>query len=172
MVDTSLIKLFARYNRETNEKMNGVIATLNDDEWESDLSGFYKSVRSLCSHLYIADYNWIKRFKNLRDFPSLENEYLSSIHRMGDHLFIEKKEYLAERPKLDAVIDSFIEEITEDDLSQNLIYKNYHGIEVNKNAGGLLLHMFNHQTHHRGMISVYLEILGKENDFYSLMGYL
>jgi uncharacterized damage-inducible protein DinB len=29
--------------------------------------------------------------------------------------------------------------------------------------------MFNHQTHHRGMIALYLDILGKENDFSSLL---
>jgi uncharacterized damage-inducible protein DinB len=29
--------------------------------------------------------------------------------------------------------------------------------------------MFNHQTHHRGMISLYLDMLGKENDFSSLL---
>ena len=29
----------------------------------------------------------------------------------------------------------------------------------------LVAHMFNHQTHHRGQISLYLDILGKKNDF-------
>ncbi|MCL2722457.1 MAG: hypothetical protein FWD47_14095 [Treponema sp.] len=28
-----------------------------------------------------------------------------------------------------------------------------------------ITHVFNHQTHHRGMISLYLEMLGKENSF-------
>jgi uncharacterized damage-inducible protein DinB len=28
--------------------------------------------------------------------------------------------------------------------------------------------VFNHQTHHRGMISLYLDMLGKENDFSNL----
>jgi uncharacterized damage-inducible protein DinB len=30
------------------------------------------------------------------------------------------------------------------------------------------LNLFNHETHHRGMISLYLEMLGRENDFNSI----
>jgi uncharacterized damage-inducible protein DinB len=29
----------------------------------------------------------------------------------------------------------------------------------------LLLHVFNHGTHHRGMIAAYLDLLGIENDY-------
>jgi uncharacterized damage-inducible protein DinB len=29
----------------------------------------------------------------------------------------------------------------------------------------LIIHMFNHQTHHRGMVSLYLELLRVENGF-------
>jgi len=30
---------------------------------------------------------------------------------------------------------------------------------------GLLIDLFNHQPHHRGMISLYLDMLGEENEF-------
>jgi uncharacterized damage-inducible protein DinB len=38
-----------------------------------------------------------------------------------------------------------------------------------KNVAGVLVHIFNHATHHRGGISVYLDILGKENDYSSVL---
>jgi uncharacterized damage-inducible protein DinB len=38
-------------------------------------------------------------------------------------------------------------------------------VEQEKDFGGLVLHVFNHQTHHRGQMSLYLDILGKKNDF-------
>jgi uncharacterized damage-inducible protein DinB len=32
-----------------------------------------------------------------------------------------------------------------------------------------LWHIFNHQTHHRGMISLYLDMMGIDNDFSGLL---
>ena len=37
---------------------------------------------------------------------------------------------------------------------------------------GLLIHLFNHQTHHRGMISLYLEMLGKENNYNNILPFV
>jgi uncharacterized damage-inducible protein DinB len=59
--------------------------------------------------------------------------------------------------------------VTPENLSKRLRYKDFKGIEQDLELGGLILHMFNHQTHHRGMISLYLDMLGKENDFSSLL---
>ena len=53
-------------------------------------------------------------------------------------------------------------------MGLNLTYMDSRGDEYKKNFGGLIIHMFNHQTHHRGMISIYLEELGIANDFSNL----
>ena len=53
-------------------------------------------------------------------------------------------------------------------MPKRLRYKNFKGIDQDRELGGLILHVFNHQTHHRGMISLYLDMLGKENDFSNL----
>ncbi len=172
MTDPQVIRLFAKYNQETNIKMNGIIKLLTDEEWDRGLGGYFKSVRAICSHLYISDYNWAKRFKNIRDYSALNDNYLSNTYGFDNLLFSSKEEYIIHRAKLDTIITAFINEVTPEDLEKNLKFINYHGKEINKNAGGLLLHMFNHETHHRGMISVYLEILGKDNDVYSLMNYV
>jgi len=52
-------------------------------------------------------------------------------------------------------------------IRDSLTYIDSHGNEYTKNFGGLIIHMFNHETHHRGMISLYLENLGIDNDFNS-----
>jgi uncharacterized damage-inducible protein DinB len=49
-----------------------------------------------------------------------------------------------------------------------LTYKNWAGQEQSKNYGGLILHVLNHATHHRGMVALYLDMLGVENDFSNL----
>ena len=50
----------------------------------------------------------------------------------------------------------FINELQEIDLSQSLTYTNTKGVSFSKPFSQLLLHLFNHQTHHRGQVTTLL----------------
>ena len=50
----------------------------------------------------------------------------------------------------------FISELTDEVIVSTLKYTNSKGQKFNKNMGDLLLHVFNHQTHHRGQVSTLL----------------
>ena len=163
------IVLMADYNAKANEAMNGIIKTLSQAEWEKPLGGYFSSVRSLCSHIYIGDFNWLKRFGNLRPFVSLKDPFFDKSLSFSETLFEGMGEYLAERPGLDKRLQVFADELTDADLDRVLTYTDSHGVQMKKNSGGCALHFFNHQTHHRGMISFCLEILGRANDFNSLV---
>jgi uncharacterized damage-inducible protein DinB len=76
------------------------------------------------------------------------------------------------RPELDDKIISFVNELEPADLEKQLTYTSSEGGSHTKKMEGLVLHVFNHQTHHRGMISLYLEMLGKENDFSGISPYV
>ena len=159
------ITLFVNYNKSVNLLMNGLIANLSQDEWDKALGGFFPSIHSLCSHLYIGDYTWLKRFSRLRLFTSLSNSYFENDYSFQETLFNDMSDYLIERPELDKRMIAFADEITEDDLAQNLKYIDSHGTAHERNFGRCLLQFVNHETHHRGMISLYLEMLGCPNDF-------
>ena len=77
-------------------------------------------------------------------------------------------EYLAKRPELDSRMIAFAAEITDADLAGTLKYTDSHGKAYERNFGGCMMQSLNHGTHHRGGISVYLDMLGRENDFSSL----
>jgi uncharacterized damage-inducible protein DinB len=51
-------KLFANYNKVTNELMNNIIMEITEEEWNKEFNGFFKSIHELCSHIYICDFNW------------------------------------------------------------------------------------------------------------------
>lgn len=159
------VALFVQYNKSVNILMNEIIKTLSQDEWEKNLGGFFPSVRSLCSHLYIGDYTWLKRFNRLKAWTSLSNPFFEKDYSFQETLFEDMKEYLERRPELDNRMIAFAEEITDDDLGNILKYIDSHGAAHERNFGKCLLQFLNHETHHRGMISLYLEILGRENDF-------
>lgn len=50
----------------------------------------------------------------------------------------------------------FINEFKEIDFSQSLTYTNTKGAQFSKPFSQLLLHVFNHQTHHRGQVTTLL----------------
>jgi uncharacterized damage-inducible protein DinB len=149
--------------------MNGFIRGLSDEEWNRDFKGFFPSVRALCSHLYISDFNWLKRFGGVKEFTVLKDPLFDQTLGYDITLFPGKDEYLARRPALDEKFITLTGQIEDADLSKVLAYTDSRGTPVEKKFQAPLLQMFNHQTHHRGMISLYLEFLGRPNDFSAIM---
>jgi len=66
---------------------------------------------------------------------------------------------------LDEIIIKFINELNQNDLESILKFTDSKGTNIKKKMESLIIHVFNHQAHHRGMISLYLEFLGIENGF-------
>ena len=163
--------LMAKYNKETNVKMNNIIKNLSEDDWNKQFSGHYKSIHELCSHIYIGDCTWLNRFRTLNEYISLvDNKFYKNIN-LYETLFESIPEYLEKRIELDAFIIKIIEELEENDLKKILKWTNSKGITFEKKLGVCLLHLSHHQAHHRGMISLYLEFIGKDNDFSNLYPY-
>jgi len=168
-MDIETIKLLARYSSATTETMNGIIATLSDQEWKKPFGGYYPSVQSICNHLYITDFNWLKRFGNIREFAYTKLALFAPSYTLDSRAFDSIEQYLEMRKELDAIFIKLSEELLQLDFGKTLKWINFRGEDQARNFGGIILHMFNHQTHHRGMISLYLEFLGKPNDFSNLM---
>jgi len=167
-MDLQTIQLFAEYNAKTNEKMNAHVAGLDEEQWTRDLDGFFSSVRSQCSHVYTGDFNWLKRFSKLRPFGYIGNEVFKDEKPFSALHVTTVEDYLAKRRDMDRHISAFVGELEPEDLTQALPYVDSSGTPYTRNFGGLILHMFNHQTHHRGMISLFLEQLGIDNDYSNL----
>jgi uncharacterized damage-inducible protein DinB len=74
-------------------------------------------------------------------------------------------EYLVMRKELDDILILFIQEMTNDDLQKIIVWTDWEGKEVKKKLKTYLMHMFNHATHHRAQISLYLDMIGKTNDY-------
>jgi uncharacterized damage-inducible protein DinB len=168
-MDLKTIKLLANYNETTNKEMNKYISQINATQWNTDFKAYLPSIFKVCNHLYIGDFNWLKRFSKLRNFQYIKDGFFSGEISFTMEAFKDSKEYIAKREFLDQAINKFVSELTEKDLESHLKYIDSRGTEHNRNFGGLIIHMFNHQTHHRGMISIYLEMLGKDNDYSNLL---
>jgi uncharacterized damage-inducible protein DinB len=167
-MDTKTVKLFAEYNQKTNQAMNRLIEGLTPEQWDHAFAGYYPTIHALCNHLYVSDFAWLKRFGNHRAFHYLEDALFQAQLTLSSDALADQRDYLEKRAVLDAKLTALASEVTDADLAATLTYANFKGVEQRRNLGGLLLHLFNHGTHHRGMISLYLESLGIENDYSSL----
>ncbi|MBA4393012.1 MAG: hypothetical protein C0407_05620 [Desulfobacca sp.] len=171
-MDIRTYKLLAEYNQNTNDEMNDIIKTLSDSQWNAEFGGYFSSIKSLCNHLYIGDFNWLKRFSKLRKFEYIENSLFSKEIQFGTIVLTQIGDYLSARRELDKCITAFVKEINNNDIDSLLEYTDSHGKTYRRNLGGLVHHMFNHQTHHRGMISIYLDEMKIKNDFSNMANML
>ena len=73
------VRLYAAYNVKVNLEMDEIIAGLTDEEWNREFGGHYKSIHSLCAHIYMADFRWLTRFCQLRHFNFCKNPIFDDI---------------------------------------------------------------------------------------------
>jgi len=154
--------LLAAYNADMNRKLYDAAARLPAQELHADRGAFFGSLLGTMNHLIAADTIWLTRFARhpagfaalapLRDaaIPSdLQQQYGDDLPMLQAH-----------RTRLDGFITGLAAQLRQEDLDTTLTYRNTRGIEHHKHFGAVLLHFFNHQTHHRGQASTLLTQAG------------
>ena len=160
-MEKSIFIVLAKNNKKSHMEMCNIISKLSKVEWIKKFDGHYRSIYELCSHSFSDNYFWLNKFRALGNKDSLE-KYFQKDQPNCD--FVDIRDYIEMQSKMDDLIIEFIEDLTEDDL--NSILKINAGEENYEFRFYLtLLHILTHSTHCRGMISLYLEMLGKENDY-------
>jgi uncharacterized damage-inducible protein DinB len=156
------IILLAKYNAGMNRKLYDAATQLPPAELSADRKAFFGSLLGTMNHLVAGDTIWLMRFalhpSRLRALDSMRGTPIPSDLRQsyGDSLDALR----AHRMRLDDVINALAAQLREPDLDQTLVYRNSRGVEYRKHFGSLLLHLFNHQTHHRGQASTLLTQAG------------
>ena len=147
-------QLMADYNRWMNGNLHRAAGALPAEALDAPRGAFFGSILGTLNHLVVADTVWLKRFGGEgRDAywtalqavagmpmpPALEARPCADLAQWWDT-----------RRKLDAVIVEWIGQLADADLDQVLQYRNMRGDPQRRRLSHLLLHLFNHQTHHRG----------------------
>ncbi|NYE62429.1 putative damage-inducible protein DinB [Duganella sp. 1224] len=154
--------LLARYNAGMNQQLYDAAARLTAGEFTADRKAFFGSLAGTLNHLLAADTIWLKRFStHPAQFPALLAardlpQPAGLTHSFGDDLATLR----AHREKLDAIISAWVPQITAADLAQTFEYRSMRGDAYRKEFGLVLLHFFNHQTHHRGQASTLMTQAG------------
>ncbi|MBQ5948575.1 DinB family protein [Massilia sp. ST3] len=153
--------LFATYNAAMNAKLYAAAAALPKEALVADRGAFFGSVLGTLNHIAVGDTIWLRRFMaHPSDLPALKAMAGIPAPTGLAHMICDDLQSLWEyRRRLDAIILALAAEVSDNDLEQPLRYRNARG-DFQKRFGTLLLHLFNHQTHHRGQVSTLLSQSG------------
>ncbi|WP_223487480.1 DinB family protein [Pseudomonas sp. A-RE-19] len=162
MSRTGHICLMATYNKWMNEKIYGAAGCLSDDELSADKKAFFGSILGTLNHVAAGDTVWLKRFaKHPANYSALEPvRQLSDPKSLDQLLFSTIRELSVHRERLDQIIVEWAHAMTEPDLDHTLHYASLKGGVSEKDFYSLVMHFFNHQTHHRGQVTTLLSQAG------------
>ena len=162
MSEKTQLVLLSHYNRLMNERLYAATAKMPEALQREDRGAFFGSVIGTLNHILIGDILWLKRFaRHPSGYRTLE-----PVLAMGDPTslreirFVDWAELQAARGQMDQMIVDWCAEVREEDLAKPLAYRDFAGRPHRKNLGGLALHLFLHQIHHRGQATTLLSQAG------------
>jgi uncharacterized damage-inducible protein DinB len=152
------VRALARYNRWMNDKLYAVVATLPDDTRTRDLGAFFKSIHGTLNHLLIADRIWLARFTS----AAVPDGFMApGIRALDQELHADFDELRRERARTDVELSAWVEQLTDEKLAGNLVFVR-RGKKQESPLWWSVVHVFNHQTHHRGQITTLLTQQGHD----------
>jgi uncharacterized damage-inducible protein DinB len=157
MIDVAYVRLMARYNRWQNESLYGAADGLSDDERQRECGAFFGSIQGTLSHLMWADRIWMSRFS---DLPKPGGSIKESPSLYPDWATLKR-----ERRAFDEAILDWAERLDPAWLAGDLTwYSGAAKAERTKPKALLVVHLFNHQAHHRGQVHCMLTQAGATPD--------
>lgn len=151
MTDQQLFATQAAYNRWMNRNLYRVCGELDDARRKRDLGAFFGSIHGTLNHLLLVDRLWMGRFTGTAvRYAALDQELY------GDFAALRH-----EREQTDRAIIAWVAGLDEAALARRLEYLSMLGQRRQAvRVGDALLHLFHHQTHHRGQLTTLLSQLG------------
>jgi uncharacterized damage-inducible protein DinB len=156
------LTLLYNYHYWANAKFIEACIALTPEQWAQPLGHSWGTVQGLLAHMALAEDIWFSRI--LEGVSPTEMPATSAY------------------PTLDAVqsrltyweprIKAFLAQCTDDRLAADLHYTTTKGAPQVQPLGGILLHVANHGTHHRGELAAMLALLDVPHPEDDLLFYL
>ena len=135
------LQMLAEYNHWANERLYEASSKLSDTQYREDRGAFFASMHGTLNHLLIGDRIWLSRFVGGKNEP----------RELDGILFESFQDLWQARQQEDARIKAYIASLDERKLTATITYRTTRSPTIiEQELGPLLVHFFNHQTHHRG----------------------
>ena len=155
LVNPAFVRTMAAYNAEMNRRIYAAASRLSDEARRLPRGAFWGSIHGTLCHLLWGDQIWMARFNGWPK-PAVRQ-------RESSMLIAEFEELSRARTDADAKISSWAERVTAPWLAEDLAW---FSVSVNKEMRQqrslLVIHLFNHQTHHRGQAHAMITAAGEQ----------
>ncbi|MEL7100118.1 MAG: DinB family protein [Pseudomonadota bacterium] len=154
MIDADYVRLMARYNAWQNRQLTEALEGQPDEVLHEDRGAFFGSIFSTLNHILWGDAMWMSRLVPGVDAPSVGAD--------GHTIFTPTfGVWSAERFRMDGAIRVWADGLNTIDLTGDLTWHSgMTGKTLSKPMSHCVVHMFNHQTHHRGQVHAMVTAAG------------
>lgn len=154
MIWPSYVRTLARYNSWQNTNIYGAAGALSDAQRKEDRGAFFGSIHATLNHILWADQVWLHRLGAAAPPAKPSIAAGLSLHESWEALSEERRSF-------DALIENWANHLQPSDLEGDLTwYSGATGRELTHPRAFLAVHLFNHQTHHRGQVHALLTGFG------------
>ncbi len=144
------LRTMARYNRWADRRLYAEAEQLPEVRLRQDAGAFFGSLLGTLNHLVVTNRIWMTRLDGQGEAPT----------RLDAILFEALAPLRAAAAAEDERIIDFVDGLSEEDLGADFAYATTSGAQQRQPRWQALVHLFNHQTHHRGQAHAILTRLG------------
>ena len=155
MITPQFCEQMAHYNSWQNTNIRSSLSACSHQVLTADHGAYFGSILGTLNHLLWGDQIWMSRFEN--------GEGQRASVDQSSQLTKTFRDWKEEREKLDQRIIRWVRDLTQITLEEELTwFSRVYQKEMRINKSLAIVHMFNHQTHHRGQIHSMMTAIGIE----------
>ena len=147
-----MLSQYAAYNLWANQRIIEVINNLSDEQTERHIESSFNGIQKTLLHLWDVESIWWQRLKLTETQVWQSDNYTGSLMELTNNLQAQSKQW-----------KEWIDIATEAALEHEFIYRNSKKDQFKQPVYEMLMHLFNHQTYHRGQIVTLIRQVGEPN---------
>ena len=147
-----MLAQYAAYNLWANNRIIEVINNLTDEQVDREIVSSFSSIKKTLLHLWDVENIWWQRMKLAEVQVWQSDSFEGSLLELNTNIQAQSKQW-----------KEWIDLATEAALEHEFIYKNSKKDQFKQPVYEMLLHLFNHQTYHRGQLITLLRQVDEKN---------